>query len=661
MSEFDGNGQEIPLSDSATQDGYPVRDKDGNIIVEIGNLTSASHVVLDGAGGVVLDGSVVIAGSGYPVLDGAGNVIIAGGGFPGSVVELDASNSQSAISSTEWKDLRSDEVWTGTNTVLNGIGYDFSGTGTVRPSTNPTILNDLHKSTISDYTVVLTGTVGTLDNDWLMSSFPSSGIQNGWGLKWQGDTDLQFVQYTNGSLVDAVPIQLPNSTEFIIIFTREASTGNFRIWVNDYNTGATGTLTYATNTNEPDGLFTLGGFTNGGSFNGTLRSFMVLDQYIDVAKAGQIITYYNGRHNIDYAVRALNALFVGQSNMEKLFTDFAGAGATQYETTAGAYYDAVVTIDGAKAGAAVHFAAENGFGAYLNATNDGKGTVYTTDLEGAVTAAGVDNENIDVIYMLIGETDAVAVDADTITEAQHKAAYETLISLLKTDFPNARIMPTPLMADTNGNEFDGWGEVRRAQYEAFNDDGTLIESPAMYDLSFADDLHLDQAGYEAMATRLAERCAAIDGKRTTVGTIGASIVSAEFSVSSQSVDVTIAHDAGTDFTISEFKGIVANVNGTGVAASAVSRVDATTFRATFPASTFGASDTVTLDMPWGTLKGYTQANIFIDNAITPLPLRESFSVSVAFDGVGSGAFLYLRPASTDNYLQPDGTSLYQRP
>lgn len=78
MAEFDGNGLEIPLSDSATQDGYPVLDGDGTTVVELGDLSSSSDIVRDGAGNIILDGTEAVGGQGTPVLDGLGDTIIAG-------------------------------------------------------------------------------------------------------------------------------------------------------------------------------------------------------------------------------------------------------------------------------------------------------------------------------------------------------------------------------------------------------------------------------------------------------------------------------------------------------------------------------------------------------------------------------------------------------
>ncbi len=550
-----------------------------------------------------------------------------------AVIQLDATTSKSASASV-WKDLKGLADFNATNASLTNGGepggyYSLSGTGYFRPSSNPSILANLHKTTSGNaWTIVMVGQTNTIDNKWLFGSVNGTAGQNGFGIKWQGDTDLQYSQYTAGTGVIPTPNQLPNSAEFILIVSRDVNTNTYRVWMNDYNTFEFSS-TWNANTNNPDGIFTLGGLPDGGQFNGRLYGFMVLDEFIDVYGARSIINYYNKIHDRTYVTKPFNVLFAGQSNVEKLFSAYSGAGSTQFATTAGTYYSAVNVVNGAKGSAAVHYAAAGAAGAYLNSSNDGKGAVYTANLEAAVDATVIDRENFDLIYVLIGETDSVAVNAGTITEAQHKAAYLTLMNLLRADFPDARIVCIPLIADTNGNEFTGWGKVRRAQYELVRDHDWLYPAPAMYDLSMADDLHLDQAGYEAMAARLAEVGAAYSGKRAMAGTLGPQAVSAVYDPDNEYLEVTIEHDGGIDFTISEHRGQNVEVNGTGVAGNSggTSRINSNLFRVNFAASTFADGDDVVYTWPWGTLKSYTRTNVLIDNAVNPLPLRPSFDIT----------------------------------
>ena len=553
-----------------------------------------------------------------------------------AVIQLDASAPESATASV-WKDLKGTADFNATNTVLNNAGtadayYGLSGTGYFRPDSNPDILANLHKTIPGNqWTIVIAGETFGLDNDWLCGTVPKTGGSDGFGIKWQGDTDLQFSQFTGGATVNTVPSQakLENNKTFLLIVSFDVNTNTYRIWETSQNTIAS-TTSWNANTNNADGIFTLGGLISGGEFQGNLYGFMAIPDFIDVNGARSIIDYYNKIHPRTYVPDTLNALFVGQSNMEKLFTDYSGAGATQFETTALTHYAAVNAINGSKGAAAVHYDAAGTAGAYLNTTNNGKGEVYNNNLEPAVTASNIDKENFDVVYLMIGETDSVAVHNNTIGEADHKSAYLTLANLLKTDFPNARIIPVPLMADTNGNEFFGWGKVRRAQFEVLQENAFLNDCPAMYDLSFADDLHLDQSGYETMATRLANVTAAYDGKIAMDGQLGARATAATYDVSGQYIDVTIDHDDGTDFTNSEFRGQAIDVNGTIIAGSSngTSRIDATTYRVSFPTNSFQSGDAVKVMWPWGTLKNYNRASILIDNAAISLPIRPIFNLDV---------------------------------
>jgi len=556
-------------------------------------------------------------------------------GYRGAVIQLDATMPQSAEASV-WRDLKGLADFNAVNAVLNNAGtpdayYGLSGTGYFRPDANPDILANLHKTAPGNqWTIVITGQTGTIDNDWLFGTHPSTGVSNGFGLRWTGSTDLKFHQFTDGALAFATPTKLENNKDFILIVSFDGDTNELRIWETD-QTPVEATLPYNANLNDPDGIFTLGGLTNRGEFNGRLYGFMVLPTFIASLDARRIMAYYNDLHGRVYVPDPLNALFVGQSNMEKLFTDFGGAGATQFQISAGSYYPLVNTVNGAKGAAAVDYNAAGLAGAYLNSTNDGKGEVYGTHLDVAVAASGIHPDNFDVVYVLIGETDSVAVNNGTISEADHKAAYETFVGLLRDDFVNAKIISVPIMSDTNGNEFTGWGQVRRAQFEVVRDTSWLLEAPGMYDLSHEDDLHLDQIGYEGMATRLVELYAAYNGERSLSGVLGPRAISAVYDPDAEYIEVTIEHDAGSDFTISEHRGQVVDVNGAlaGGTSGGVVRVDADTYRVSLPSSSLSSGDDVTYLWPWGTLRGYNINSILKDNASVSLPLRPSFDIDVS--------------------------------
>lgn len=323
----------------------------------------------------------------------------------------------------------------------------------------------------------------------------------------------------------------------------------------------------------------------------------------------------------------LNVLVVGQSNAERWFTRFSGAGEASFIATASAYYSGVELVNGALGAAAVDFRADTGAGAYLDASNTGKGAVYTTVLEPAVAASGIAPDAIDEIYLLIGETDAVAVQNGTITEADHKSAYLTLVNLLRSDFPTARVIHLPLMRDQNGLEFAGWGAVRRAQWELTRDNAFLDEGPVAYDVSFEDDLHPDAAGYTELARRAALAGLAHAGKIGASGVFGPRIEAASFNAASNLIYLDVNHDAGTDFTlVGDTRGYVFDVNGVLYNAAFVTREDADTVRSRPQGYTLQPGDTVRVLFPWGTLRNVVTSDILLDNAVDSRPLREQFDL-----------------------------------
>lgn len=333
----------------------------------------------------------------------------------------------------------------------------------------------------------------------------------------------------------------------------------------------------------------------------------------------------------------LNTLFVGQSNAAKMFEDFTGAGNAAYIAEAEKYFNTVNSVNGAKSSAAVRFEAAGSAGAYLNSTNDGKGAVYTTELDNAVTASGIAKADFDIVFVNIGETDAVAVNNGTITEVEHKQGYFTLCQILQEDFVNAVIVSIPLNSDTNSTEFVGWGETRRAQYQLSENFNFIKPAPLMSDLLNQDDLHFTQAGYETMGVRLAQLASTYVGKENILGKLGPSITGFDFDTANNQIFININHDAGTDFTVSAKQGWTTDVDGTLRGAQYVQRENATQIRTRFSSYTITGTEDIQFNWPWGTLRGVTndKIGIFIDNATNPRSLRPYF----ANDVTGASAYI----------------------
>lgn len=311
---------------------------------------------------------------------------------------------------------------------------------------------------------------------------------------------------------------------------------------------------------------------------------------------------------------SLNVLFVGQSNISKMFEQYNSAGSIAFANEARKYFQTVVPIKGAKDGAAVHYDANRGPGSYLNATNDDKGIVYTNRLETNFASSGVAAEDIHAVVIGIGEADMAGIKNGHITEAEHKAAMNTFIDILKTDFPNALMIIIPRGVATDSNDFQSYGEVKRAQWEIAQERTDVIFGPSMIDLPVqADGYHLDQTGLEIQGERAAKLIAYLLGKKDISGIYGPRMTGIRIDQAQNYVYVDIAHADGTDLTISAKDGFICDINGTAKSPLFVTRDDATTIRMRHKSIPAQPGQTIKILWDWGTLQNYDRTTILLDN------------------------------------------------
>lgn len=328
--------------------------------------------------------------------------------------------------------------------------------------------------------------------------------------------------------------------------------------------------------------------------------------------------------------KTLNILWAGQSNAAKMFTAFSGAGNNAFTGIIDDYYSIVNSINGATDGAAIHKDANNGSGYYWDLDAGTPGAACTAALT-AVDNAGVNRKAIDIIVIVHGERDSYAIEDATITASESKSALLAYINYLRAQLGNPLILLTPIGADRTGSAFSGWGQMRRAIWQLWNENSSFIhENAGFWDLIYDDNTHLTQAGYEAFAGRTARRILSIFGKIPVTGTLGPRVSSVTFSPSTDRVYITIAHDAGTDISITERRGNSVSINGAAYinVPTSVLYINATSFQIN-PATNLLSGDTLTYSWPWGTMLGHTPANCLKDNATNPMPLRPSFDVPVS--------------------------------
>lgn len=320
--------------------------------------------------------------------------------------------------------------------------------------------------------------------------------------------------------------------------------------------------------------------------------------------------------------KTLNVLWVGQSNASRMFTNFSGAGDTAFKAALAPYFPVVNTINGANGGVAIHKNADTGSGYFWDYDAGTPGPNLTSALT-AVDNAGIKRRDVDVVVIVHGEKDSEALHSGAITSAECKSAFLSYISYLRAQLANPLILMVPIGGNKTSSEFTGYGLMRKIIWEIWNTYPHINETPGFWDLPYDDNLHPNQAGYEAFAGRTARRILALLNKIPVAGTLGPRVSGVTFSPTADRVYVTITHDGGTDYTLTERRGKLVTRNGTGIAPTAISKTNSTSFELN-PNTNLQSGDTITFSWIWGTLQGYTNANVLRDNTANTMPLRLTF-------------------------------------
>lgn len=548
--------------------------------------------------------------------------------FPGAIVQLDCALPGSAASAG-WKDLAGGIHFTPTNATLSNEGqntayYTVSGTGKFVAASNPDVLANLHKTTTGNqWTLVITGKTTAQDNDWLFGTFYSSPLQNGIGLRYNGNTTLSLTQYAAGTTKTIASFAtLPNSTNFILILSYDKDTDKLRCWVNSYQAAYNGTAGFNANTNAADGLFNLGGYGNTPEYQGDLYGFMALDQFCTPDLAAQIIDYYNVIHPRTY-VKEIIVPFYGQSNAARMFTNYSGAGGTAFVTELQSLQSGytVKAINGATSSAALLEVNDAGSGHFVK-TNGTRGNAYDT-FKAAVDNLLISRNKVLYIPRIQGEGDAAAGES----LADYKAALAIEKSFITADFPCAKMLMPLLGKDTNSTEHAGYRQVRRTQEEFIAENSGYLTAPSYLHQSMADDNHLDQNGYENYAQDLARYInGLIDGN--IAGTLGGKITSATFTPGSAVITATITPD-GNDVTAFTWDFPYWNVivNGSFITTSAGTYVSPNVITITAN-QVLNSGETIELVYGAGTMKDATDAGALIDGGSPALGILPMTRLSV---------------------------------
>lgn len=333
------------------------------------------------------------------------------------------------------------------------------------------------------------------------------------------------------------------------------------------------------------------------------------------------------RFGVPLPTRA-NTLVTGQSIANLMFSDGdfndADAGKTAFEGELANYYPSYQLIDGAKNGIAIDDANAGAAGAYLDSDNVSKSSEYTTEITNSVSAAGLTGNDIDWVLLCIGNTDAAGMNDGTPTQATMETRIGALFDLYRADFPNAKLGVIPLGADTNSNDFTGFRNYKQAMYEYVRDTADVYEFPSYLNETYKDDTHLDETGATDFWPRVAKRMAALDGLRSTTGTIGPIPSSLDFDVGSDLIYVNLTFDGTTTYTTNEATAFQFDINGTLYNAS-FAVAEATRVRCRASGRAIQAGDNITVKTCLSNFKSKTPSNILTDN--DGLPLRVVNDVS----------------------------------
>lgn len=195
--------------------------------------------------------------------------------------------------------------------------------------------------------------------------------------------------------------------------------------------------------------------------------------------------------------------------------------------------------------------------------NDDNAPTYTagpllTALYGFITAAGKNNNDVNVVYGSICASEATYISNGTITKAELKAAKEWLYDNFIENFPNLISIVQQFIENTT-NERDGYQPIRDIDGELELERTNVFGTAPNYDGTKADTIHFtdDAAGYGKVGTRGGNSIARSIGLSVKNG-IGPQVESA--TLSGTSLVLKINHDSGS--TLNNYSGSAVDVSAT---------------------------------------------------------------------------------------------------
>lgn len=359
--------------------------------------------------------------------------------------------------------------------------------------------------------------------------------------------------------------------------------------------------------------FDIGTAHNGGSaLFGHVKTITVMNQY---RVAGQLGQYYIEAGSRGIASRGQSLIDNDRRSQVELDNtgevSFRTALDNVWTSTAGKNY----LIHGATGGSSMVAENAGATGYWYDTATGVFGTAYDTcanAIKEFKAAGGI----ISAIVCDGHEQDAGALLSGITTEAEYKAADAAVNSALRALIGSN--VPILYMPTTNRNDTQavGYQILRELQKELAAEDISGSVGPEKFDLPLADAIHKTSAGYTTLGNRTARKVLKILGESVT-GVDGPRITAA--TRVGTAITVTIAHDAGTDFTpTTSISGFHFFNDTTEISITAAVRTNATTITLTLASLPTGVE---TLYYGYASLFTDTIANLVLDNASTIMPLR----------------------------------------
>lgn len=356
------------------------------------------------------------------------------------------------------------------------------------------------------------------------------------------------------------------------------------------------------------------GSRNGGSdaFTGTLDAYEVGSSFLSFSQLMGRMTHANTKVIAGAGQSLMDDHFDStESGGTPGFNVFVAQGAALYSGA-----PEVLAVNGSTGSSALSNLS-NGASYWWHRTNQEAGPAYSTFL----TTLQTQGLTPSWVFWAQGEEDSHYINGGGPTRAQYKADLLALFTMMRNTLnTNLQIGIQGIGRRSSGySNTGGIQTIREIQQELAAENSWIHILGYSYDTTLTDEVHLSDAGYTSVATRMIRNAADIDGESVSGSLAGPSISGA--SRTGTSVTVTIAHDGGSDFTpTSGIVGFRFFDDGSEISISSTVRTDATTITLTLASAPSGIE---TLYYCYDDASDITNANVTSvvrDNSSEALPL-----------------------------------------